>query len=427
MSSYGCEEHQALSRRQFLGGAMGAGAGTFLGLFRPEFLYASSGPLATADSVILLWMSGGQSHLDTWDPKPGTENGGPTRAILTAAKGIKISHHLPRIAKSMRDISLIRSLTSSEGSHERATYLMHTGYVPAGGVQHSTLGSVAWKAKGKINPELPAYVSVGGKTWPAGFLGSSYAPFQVRDPDDATRNSKPHRRVDAKHFQSRLKLLRGFDEKFATDRRGEAVIKAYADHYEAAYAMMKSRSVAAFDLKKEPAAIRQRYGDTFFGQGCLLARRLVQVGVRFIEVTLGGWDMHQGLFDSIGDRCNTVDRAFSALLWDLDRVDKLDRTLIVLCSEFGRTPKINKDTGRDHWPRVWSAALAGGGIVGGRVVGKSTAGGEEVAEDPIRVNKLHATICKCLGIDWTVANYTPEGRLIRIVEGKSASPIAGLF
>ncbi len=427
MIYHGCEEHRALSRRQFLGGAIGAGAGTFLGLFRSDLLYAAAGPSATADSVILLWMGGGQSHLETWDPKPGTENGGPTGAIDTSVQGIRISEHLPRIAKRLEDISLVRSLTSNVGAHERATYLMHTGYTPLGSLQHSTLGSVAWKMKGRINPDLPAYVTIGGRTWPAGFLGTSYAAFMVRNPDDPMRNIERHRGVEDRHFQGRLRLLHAFDRKFAAEHKGEAIIKAYAEHYEAAYAMMKSRSAGAFDLEREPANVRERYGLTFFGQGCLLARRLVQVGVRFVEVTLGGWDMHQSLFDSIGDRCQIVDRALSGLLWDLRRVDKLERTLVVLCSEFGRTPKINKNRGRDHWPRVWSAALAGGGIVGGRVIGKSTAGGEEVAGDPVAVGQLHATICKCLGIDSTAVNYAPGGRPIRIVAGGASAPIGGLF
>jgi len=427
MHTNGCCDYQRLTRRQFLGGVVGAGAGTFLGLARPEYLFAAAGPHATADSVILLWMGGGQSHLDTWDPKPGTQTGGPTQAIDTSVKGIRISEHLPRIARAFEDVSLFRSLTSKEGSHERATYLMHTGYAPLGSFQHSTVGSTAWKVLGKMNRDLPAYVTIGADTWPAGFLGSAYAPFQVSNPDRPATNLEYHSSVDDKHFQARLKLLHTFDRKFAAEHRGREVIEAYATHYEAAYAMMKSPSVAAFDLEKEPPDVRQRYGVTFFGQGCLLARRLVQTGVRFIEVSLRGWDMHVGLFESIAGRCADLDQAVSALLWDLKRVKKLDRTLVVLCSEFGRTPQINGNAGRDHWPRVWSACLAGGGTAGGRVIGASTAGGEEVAEDPIPVGRLHATICRCLGIDPTAVNYAPDGRPIRVVQDVDHLPIAALL
>lgn len=423
----GCNEHKEFTRRQFLGGFAGAGAASFLGLYRPELLFGATGPAASADHVILLWMGGGQSHLETWDPKPDTETGGPTQAINASVPGIRISEHLPRVAKAFDDISLIRSLTSKEGSHERATYLMHTGYVPTAGFQHSTLGSTAWRMKGKVNGDLPAYVTIGNQTWPAGFLGSAYAPFQVANPDEPARNIEYHRSVDDEHFQARLRLLREFDRKFAAEYKGEAVIKAYAEHYQAAYQMMKSKSVEAFDLGKEPQAVRERYGATFFGQGCLLARRLVQVGVRFVEVNLGGWDMHNDLFEQIGERTALVDQGLSALIWDLKRVDRLDRTLVLLCTEFGRTPAVNGNGGRDHWPRVWSCVLAGGGIKGGRVIGESTPGGEEVAKDPVPVGRLHATLCKCLDIDPAAVHYAEDGRPIRVVQDASLGPVYELF
>lgn len=423
----GCNEHLRFTRRRFLNGAIGAGAGSFLGLLRPEVLFAQPSKNRKADSVILLWMGGGMSHLDTLDPKPGTPTGGPFAAISTAVKDIRISEKLPRLAKEFKDLSLIRSLTSKEGSHERATYMMHTGYMPISSFQHSTLGSVTWKMLGQKNPDLPAYISIGRETWPAGFLGSNYAGFQIENPDRPAQNLEYHGSVDDKHFQARLKLLNEFDRKFAAEHRGAEVIEAYANHYKAAYKLMKSRSVAAFDLSGEPAPIRQRYGETYFGQGCLLARRLVQAGVRFIEVSFGGWDTHQQNFDRVAELSATLDQSVSALVADLRAKSLLERTLVVLASEFGRTPEINGNEGRDHWPRVWSAMLAGGGITGGRVHGESTPGGHEVAKDPVQIGQLHATVCKALGIDPTAQNTAPDGRPIRIVQDINLHPIDALF
>lgn len=427
MNCVGCKEHLRFTRRQLLGGAIGAGAGSFLGLLRPEILFAQSKGPRTADSVILLWMGGGMSHIDTFDPKPGTETGGPFQAIRTAAKDIQISEKLPLIGTEFKDLSLIRSLTSKEGSHERATYLMHTGYMPLASFQHSTLGSVTWKMIGKKNPDLPAYISIGRDTWPAGFLGANYAPFQVENPDRPAQNLEYHSSVDDKHFSARLKLLNEFDKKFAGEHKGAEVIEAYANHYRAAYQLMKSKSVAAFDLSTEPQSIRERYGVTFFGQGCLLARRLTQAGVRFVEVSFGGWDTHQDNFDRVTELSTTLDQAVSALIADLRRLDRLDRTLIVLGSEFGRTPTINGNQGRDHWPRVWSVMLGGGGIVGGKAIGKSTDGGHEPAERPVQIGELHATICKTIGIDPTAVNYAPDGRPIRVVQDQNLHPIDELF
>ncbi len=398
-----------------------------LGLCNPALLFAQSGKKATADSVILLFMRGGQSHIDTWDPKPKTETGGPFESVKTSAPGIQIAEHLPRLAKQFDDISLIRSLTSREGSHERAQYLVHTGYVPLGSFQHSTLGSVLTSMKDRINPDLPPYVTIGGATWPAGFLGSRYAAYHIGSTDNTMDNLEFHDSVNAKRFNNRLKLLRKFDQKFARQYRGREVIEAYADHYQAAYDLMRSKSADAFDLSKEPDAVRTAYGTTFFGQGCLLARRLVQVGVRFVEVMLPGWDTHQENFETVKTLSADMDQSVSALLEDLKRRKLLDRTLVILCGEFGRTPTINSNKGRDHWPRVWSGMIAGGGVVGGRVVGASTPGGEEVAKDPIEIGRLHATICKCIDVDPTEMNYAPDGRPIRVVKEVSHKPIFDLL
>lgn len=423
MQDCGCNEYNGLSRRQFLG----AGAASMLGLLQPQLLYGALGPKATSKSVILLWMNGGQSHIDTWDPKPGTVTGGPFSAIDTAAKGVKIGEHLPRIAREFKDISLIRSLTSNEGSHERAQYLMHTGYMPLGSFQHSTLGSTVTKMKGPISPDLPAYVHIGSSMLPAGHLGSEYAAFQIETPEGATDNIHHHNSVTPDRFERRLALLRQLDKSFSGKHAKADVIKAYGDYYNAAHKMMKSPSATAFDLDLEKDPVREAYGKTFFGQGCLLARRLVQAGVRFVEVTLGGWDTHQENFERVKALCGDLDLAVAALINDLRREELLDSTVIMVCSEFGRSPQINGTQGRDHHPAVWSAMLAGGGLAGGRVIGESTPGGEEVARDPVRVGELHATLCKCLDIDPTIVNTAPDNRPIRIVENVKHKAIAALF
>lgn len=427
MTECGCNEYNELTRRRFLGLSAGAGAASFLGLLNPALLYAKGGAASRADHVILLWMAGGMSHIDTLDPKPGTETGGPFSTAKTAAKGIEISEHLPQLAREFKDISLIRSLTSREGSHERATYLMHTGYAPMGSFQHSALGSTVVKMAGRDHRDLPPYVNIGGQTWPAGHLGPEFSPFHVGDPQDPLENLEYHRGVDERRFKDRLTLLRQLDKKFAKTHGGKEVVQAYADHYQAAFQLMKSPGVAAFDLSKEEESVRERYGLTYFGQGCLLARRLVQTGVRFVEVTMGGWDTHNENFKTVQEKSADLDRAVSVLISDLRQRDLLPRTLVLLCSEFGRTPKITDTQGRDHWPRVWSAMLVGGGIVGGRVIGQSTAGGEEVAKDPVQVGQLHATICKALDIDHTAMNYAPDGRPIRVVQDANMQPIQDLF
>jgi Protein of unknown function (DUF1501) len=427
MNLNGCPEYERLSRRAFMKGVAGVGAAGFLGLTNSNLLFGQTGPRSVADSVILLWMGGGQSHIDTWDPKPGTDTGGPFSAIDTSVKGIKISEHLPNLARRFDDLSLIRSLTSREGSHERARYLLHTGYVPLGSFQHSTLGSVISKMRGPKNRDLPPYVNIGGQTWPAGYVGSTFAPFHIGDPSRPTSNLDHHRSINARRFNQRLGLLKNLDRQFARRHEGKKVVEAYANHFQAAFDMMRSKSVEAFDLSQESDAVRQRFGLTFFGQGCLLARRLVQVGIRFVEVSLGGWDTHRDNFDTVQSLSATLDVAVSSLVDDLRRVDLLERTLVVVCGEFGRTPRINGDVGRDHWPRVWSAMLAGGGIQGGRVFGESTVGGQEVSKDPCEVGRLHATICRCLDIDPTEMNYAPDGRPIRIVKETKFKAIRELF
>ena len=427
MNDQGCESYRRLTRRAFLGSAGAAGAGAMLGFWNPRLLWAAADPSAQADSVIFLWMSGGQSHVDTWDPKPGTPQGGPFQALETAVSGIRISEHLPRIARWFADVALIRSLTGKEGNHERATYQMHTGRLPGGSSQYSTLGSVAVHELVQGTPALPPYVTINGNRWPAGHLGSAWGAFHVGNATEAARDLTHHHSVDGRRFNRRVQLLRRLDRPFARAHQRAEVIQAYADHYDAAFRLMKSPEAKVFDLALEKDAVREAYGITPFGQGCLLARRLVRAGVRFVEVTLGGWDTHDDNFKRVAEQSAILDRALATLLDDLRDKDLLHRTLVVLCSEFGRTPIINARSGRDHWPRVRSALLAGGGIAGGRVVGASTADGGEVRDRSVQIDDLQATICYLLGLNARKKIYGTDNRPIRIIERRGAAPVAELL
>jgi len=417
-----------MTRRQLLGRAIGAGGAAFLGLLDPAILFAKprQGPRA-ADSVILLWMGGGMSHIDTFDPQPGSDIGGPFEAIATTAEAIRISQHLPRLAKEFKHLSLIRSVTGSEFDHDRATYVLHTGYPPLSSMKHSTLGSIVAKYKGPPRDEcLPPYVSI-GIDWAAGYLGPKYAPYYIGAAQQANANLVVPRGIGQKRFNDRLQLLKEFDKSFDRKHPGDAAMAAYAQNYNAALLMMRPQTAKVFDLDDEPQPVREAYGaQSGFGQGCLLARRLVQSGVRFVEVALGGWDTHQDNFPRVQQLSGELDVAVSTLIQDLQTKHLLDRTILVLTSEFGRTPTINGNSGRDHWPRVWSAVIGGGGLQAGRLIGRSD-NGQEVADRPIRVGKLHATLCQSLGIDYTLTNQTADKRPFRIVKDEAAAPIKELL
>jgi len=419
-----------MTRRQWLRSAAGGvGGASFLGLLNPEILYAKpKKELSTADTVILLWMAGGMSHIDTFDPQPGEEQGGPFKAIKTSAEGIQIAEHLPLIAEQFKHLSIIRSMTSNEFDHSRAAYLMHTGYAPIASIQHSSLGSVISKYKGPsaIDGNLPPYVSI-DIDWAAGYLGPKYAPYYIGNAASADANLKVRPALGEKRFADRLKLLNELDKSFKNKHPKNDAMSAYAQHYNAALLMMRPQTARIFDLDEERPELREAYGTrSAFGQGCLLARRLAQTGVRFVEVSFGGWDTHQDNFETVETKSAELDKAVSTLIQDLRHKEIYGRTVVMLASEFGRTPRINPNKGRDHYPQVWSTVIGGGGIQPGRIIGKSDAG-KGVLKRPVRVGELHATLCKALGIDHAQTNYSPDKRPFRIVQDKSAKPIEELF
>jgi hypothetical protein len=407
-----------LSRRDFVKlSAAGVGASLSGWLNVLATRAASSG--AKHKSCVLLWMDGGPSHLDTFDMKPEApaEFRGDFRPISTSVSGIQVSEHFPKLARLMNKVAILRGMTTGEGAHGRARYYMHTGYKEgSGGVVHPSLGSIVSAVLGSPQFALPNFVAVGGRSFGAGFLGAKHQPLIVNDPARGVENLKPL--ADAQHFDGRIGLLEEMEQAFYREYKAGVGI----DHkttYQRAVTLMKSREAKAFDLSQEPTAAKEAYGNNRFGQGCLLARRLIETGVPFVEVNLPGWDTHQDNFDRVKNLSGQVDPAMAALVSDLKQRGLLETTLVVWMGEFGRTPKINtrgNKPGRDHFPRAWSAVLAGGGIKGGQVVGKTDKQGASVVDRPTSALDFLATVCKILGIDPDKQNPTPIGRPIRVVD-----------
>jgi uncharacterized protein (DUF1501 family) len=397
-------------------------------------------------SCILLWMNGGPSQMDTFDLKPGHKNGGPFKEIATAVPDIRISEHLPRLARHADRLALVRSMTSREGDHREAIYYVHAGYTQRGPIQYPTLGSLVAHEAG-AEADLPGFVSIapvrrlGNAAHAPGFLGPRYAPLIVGDAASnygATEggdrianalkvpNLTPHEGLTDRQLEGRLRLLRQMQEEYAAERPSAAAV-SHQTAYRQAARLMGTAAGRVFDLDREPARLRDAYGRNPFGQGCLLARRLVERGVSFVEVALGGvggfgWDTHTNNFEMVRDLSGVLDMAWAALMEDLKGRGLLDSTLIVWMGEFGRTPAINGDRGRDHFPRAWTAVLGGGGIKGGQVVGKTSAGGEAIDERPVSVPDLLATVCLALGIEPTKTNPSNVGRPISVVD-KAARPL----
>jgi hypothetical protein len=397
-------------------------------------------------SCILLWMNGGPSQMETFDLKPGTANGGPYKGAATKVPGITISEHLPKVGAHADRMAIVRSMSTKEADHGRATYFMRTGRLPGGPIQYPSMGSFLSKELERPDAELPGFVSIApfrffnpGAFGP-GFLGPQYAPLVVgenggpqRQPGQADYDQALKVRdldlpgdVSGERATARVNLLDEMEAEFVATHPDPAG-QSHRTAYQRAVTLMRSSAVKAFDLKDEPTKLRDSYGRNLFGQGCLLARRLVERGVPFVEVTLGGggtpgWDTHQDNFEQVKRLSGILDPAWGTLMSDLKDRGLLDSTLIVWMGEFGRTPKINGNKGRDHWAVSWSTVLAGGGIKGGQVVGKTSADGMAVEERPVSVPDFLATVCLALGIDPMKQNNSNVGRPIRLAE-PTAKPI----
>lgn len=376
---------------------------------------------ATAKHVIFLFMRGGMSHIDTFDPKPGTETGGDTEAIDTPADGLQLGHRLPNLARQGDKLCVINSMTSKQGAHEQAQYVMRTSYEMRGTIQHASLGAWHHRVAGRLNGTLPGHVIIGGGADlpSAGYFPPQYQALPIGSADAGLQNATLPRGVDEDRFQRRMKKLAELNEAFAARNKHRGV-KAYSDSYEDAVRLMNSSDLNAFDIGQEAGSIRGAYGNSNFGKGCLLARRLVEQGVRFVEVMAGGWDTHADNFDRLDDLCPPVDQAVGALIADLFARGLLEDTLVVLATEFGRTPDIDPDQGRNHYPKAFSAMLAGGGVRGGRRYGKTDKEGREVVDDPVSIQDFNATIAYAAGIPLDHVVTSASGRPFKVADKGSA-------
>jgi uncharacterized protein (DUF1501 family) len=378
-------------------------------------------------SVVLLWMDGGPSHKDTWDLRPGTDHGGPYREINTNVNGIRISEHLPKMGELMNHGAILRSMSTAEGAHARAKYNLHTGYREGvGGLVYPSMGSIVAKELGSQEAAMPNFVSVGNRSFGAGFLGPRHQPLIVNDPARGVENLRST--LNTQQFDNRVGLLDELEQGFNRTHQA-SLAQAHRTTVNRAVTLMRDTGTAAFDISRETAAARAGYGTSKFGEGCLLARRLIEAGVSFVEVTLGGWDTHQDNFERVKNLSTQVDAGMSQLIKDLKDRGLLDTTLVIWMGEFGRTPRINArgpKPGRDHYPRAWSAAMFGGGIKGGQVIGRTDAEAATVAERPITTLDFMATVCNIVGIDHNKQNHAPNGRPVRIVD-RGSNPITQLL
>lgn len=378
---------------------------------------------ATAKHVIYLFMQGGMSHIDMLDPKPGAETQGPNTPIRTRADGIMLGQYLPKLANHMDKACVINSLSSTQGAHSQAQYLMRTSYELRGTIRHPSTGAWCHRMAGRHNQTLPGHVIIGGgsDTPGAGFFPAEYQPVPIGDPDDGLKNADRPRGISERRFKQRLEMLKKLDQGFS-DKNKQRSVNSYNQAYEDAVKLMRSSDLAAFDIEQESSKIKAAYGNTKFGSGCLLARRLVEHGVRYVEVMSGGWDTHNDNFDRLETLAPAIDQGLSALLADLDARGLLEDTLVVLASEFGRTPDIDEDNGRNHYPKAFSALLAGGGVKGGTRYGKTDKEGREVIKDPMSIPDLNATIAYACGIPTDHVLTSPSGRPFKVADKGLAVP-----
>ncbi len=426
-----CSDH-ILSRRNLL--TLGAVGG--LGLTLPDFFRIKQAQAeqvnfesreGTAKSVIYIFLPGGMAQQESFDPKPYSplEYRGSIDSISTSLTGERVGQHFPKTAKILNKLTVIRSMTHGEAAHERGVHNMHTGYRPSPALQYPSIGSVVSHEFGPRN-NLPPYVLVPGQTNPyqgTGYLNSSFAGFSLgADPaakDFQVRDLDLPSGVTMERFNKRRKLLDVVNNHFREQEKSDA-IDSLDTFYQRAYSMISSEKARlAFDLSKEPKKLRETYGQNQAGQRMLLARRLVEAGVRFVTLTYGGWDHHTNIDQGIKNLAPKLDQAYAALINDLDQRGLLDTTLVCLCSEFGRTPRINQTAGRDHWPKVFSSVLAGGGTQRGLIFGKSNAIASEPEEYPVSVADWTKTIYHCIGINAEKELMAPGARPIEIVDGGS--------
>lgn len=447
-----------IDRRRLLSSGVAAGAGLWLnGLVRGAAAANATGQRKR--SVILLWLGGGPSQIDTFDPKPNHENGGQFSAIDTVVPGLQLSENFPLLAQQADKIRVVRSVTSKEGDHSRGTHLLRTGFSPGGPAKKPPVTSAIGKVLSESESTLPPAVSIGGYSFLGGhplgpsYLGPKFTALRVRESTSVPSTSsgggngnvtfangplaelrvesldRPDEITDLRD-QRRMKLWRELQGRFVESHAGTSV-ESHRAVYEDARTLLSGGEAGAFDLSEEAEDVRRAYGRGVFGQGCLLARRLVERGVPVVEValdraTIGGhsWDTHSNNFEAVGRLSRELDAGFASLVQDLSQRGLLGSTSIICIGEFGRTPTINGSTGRDHFPRAFSAVLAGGSIESGGVYGETSEDGNKIVTDPVAVTSLLATVCSSIGVDPRSTVIDEFGRPVPIVD---ADPIPELL
>lgn len=416
-----CEKcRPAFSRRSFLRFSLGAGAGIAAPWSLAAQQTVAKPPAGSGTkSVILLWMGGGPSQLDTFDPKPGSPTQGEFKAIDSAVRGMQVTEHLPIVASQMKHLSIIRSVVTREGDHDRGEFLLHTGMSP-NGLEFPATGTVISYELGRKGFPLPHFVSINQSSIPqSSIFGEEYLPFRLGSPDNPIPNLR--RTTEAGRAKDRSSLLAEQSGEWAAKRQQREVEKVQVG-YAKSEEIMSTPLLKAFDYRSEPEDLRKAYG-TGFGTNCLLARRLVEAGCAFVEIGMGGWDTHVNNFDALRRMLPSLDAGMGTLVRDLAEKNLLQQTMVVWCGEFGRTPRIN-GSGRDHWTQGFSVVMGGGGIQGGRVVGDTGPQGLAVVKRPVPIQDLFATLYRSCGLD-PEKRYVVEGRKVKYAY--NGKPVSELF
>lgn len=416
----GCLDYQMTRRRM-----LGISSATLLGMPIAQMLArAGETKKAKCEHVILFWNGGGMSHIDTWDPKPGRPVAGEFDPIKTSADGIQISSIFPTVAKQMHQAALIRSIAGTNGAHGRASYQLQTSYNQSGNLIHPGIGSIVVHEKERMG-DLPSFITISGNARRAGYLGQRCEAYYVGRPGEKDPYLAFPTGINNVRGNKRLDILKQINLRKQA-KLGAKELKAVDTATREAVNLMRSPALKSFELEKENPKTLARYGDTDFGRGALLARKLVETGVRFVQINRGGFDTHNNNFPAMENHGLTMDPALASLIEDLAAIGKLESTMVIMLSEFGRTPRINNNAGRDHHARCFSCFMAGGGIKGGQVIGKSDEDAMMPAERPVNPHDLHASICHAMGIDHNKEVETPLGRPMRLIS-EGAKPVMELF
>lgn len=411
------------NRRNFLkysaaviGGAQGVNASK----------YRASNSQAKAKSIIYIYLGGGLSQLDSFDIKADNkEVSGISRAIKTSAHGLQVSHFFPKMARQMHHVAVVNSMSTTQGAHVEGKYYTRTSYVPRSSVLHPELGAWVSKHKKRGSKTLPSFVKISGSASSgAGFFDGKYGALPIGEPESGLKYSSRFKNVDKQTYDKRLDLLKRFNNNYSRTNT-QKMVQTYSDTYRSALELMESKDLDVFSIQKEKKQTLEFYGNNSFGQGCLLARRLAESGVNFIEVNSNAWDHHNSLYEDFTPKAKELDQGLAALLQDLSQRGMLDTTMVVLATEFGRAPHFSLGKGRGHYPKAYSCLLAGGGIKGGQSYGKTSADGREIESGKVSVPDFNATIAYAAGLNLKHVETSPEGRPFTVAH--KGKPLLKLF